>query len=184
MNNKHKIFMIVVAVGLTAVSRLIDHPYNFTPIIAIAIFSGCYLKQRWGLILPLCAMLISDYLIGFYAWQVMASVYASIILAYFIGRLLAKSVKWYKVISASLFSSVIFFFVTNFSVWAFSNWYPHTWPGLMGCFYLALPFFRNSIAGDLIYTGMIFGAYNLALIWLNKTATKTSENKYGKIPVQ
>ncbi len=184
MTNQKKIILVIAVIFLAAASRLIKHPYNFTPIMAMAIFTGCYFKQRWGLILPLLAMLVSDYFIGFYDWQVMTAVYLSIALSYVIGRLLAKRMQWYNVIFSSLISSVIFFLITNFSVWAFFNWYPHSWPGLVNCFVLALPFFRNSLVGDLFYTGLIFSAYNLALVWINKMVPKDRENKYGKISVQ
>ncbi len=176
--------MILAVIILAGASRLIKHPYNFTPIMAMAIFAGCYLRERWGVILPLAAMLISDYFIGFYEWQVMIMVYLSIALSFIIGRLLAKNLRWYNVIFSSLISSVIFFLITNFSVWVFFNWYPHSWQGLVNCFVLALPFFRNSLVGDLFYTGLIFSAYNLALVWINKMVSKKSENKYGKIFVQ
>ena len=144
---------------LAAASRLVKHPFNFTPVVAMSIFSGCYLRKRWGLVLPLGAMLVSDYFIGFYNWQVMVSVYLSIALAFGIGWRLKKRKRWLNIALASILSSVIFFVITNFAVWTFFNWYPHTLPGLLSCFTLALPFFRNSFIGDLAYTGIFFGIY-------------------------
>jgi hypothetical protein len=163
MSNKTKIFIVIAIIFLAAGSRLVKHPYNFTPIAAMAIFAGCYFKKKWGLAFPLAAMFISDYFIGFYDWRIMAAVYLSMGSAYFIGRLLAKRTKWQNVVFASLSSSLAFFFITNLAVWLFGNWYPHNFSGLANCFVLALPFFRNTLAGDLFYTGALFGAYGLVV---------------------
>jgi hypothetical protein len=168
MSNKAKILFVIAIILTAAASRLVKHPFNFTPVVAMAIFAGCYLKSRWGIALPLLAMLLSDYFIGFYDWQVMASVYFSVALAFGLGWLLNKYFHWYFVLGAALASSVSFFLITNFAVWAFFDWYPHTLVGLTNCFTLALPFFRNTLAGDLIYTVMFFGLYNLAIIFSEK----------------
>lgn len=170
MSKKSKIVFAVLLILLAAASRLVKHPFNFTPIIAMSLFAGCYLKKYWAALLPLAAMIVSDYFIGFYDWQVMASVYLGIALAFFIGRILANYKKWYNVIAASLISSLSFFIITNFAVWAFFNWYPHSWQGLLNCFVLAVPFFRNSLAGDLIYTGALFGFYELAIWFVARRA--------------
>jgi len=168
MSKKTQIILVLVVILLAAASRLVKHPFNFTPVAAMAIFAGCYLRKKWGVILPLAAMFVSDYFIGFYDWQVMASVYLSIALAYLIGWFLYNHKKWQNIIFAAIGSSVIFFAVTNFAVWAFFDWYPRTWQGLAQDFTLALPFFRNTLAGDLVYTGALFGAYELVLIWAKK----------------
>ncbi|KKS67129.1 MAG: hypothetical protein UV36_C0012G0007 [Parcubacteria group bacterium GW2011_GWC2_42_6] len=121
--------------------------------------------------LPLAAMLVSDYFIGFYDWQVMASVYAGVAAAFAIGWYLRRHLKWYGVLFASFASSVTFFILTNFAVWAFFNWYPHTWAGLASCFTLALPFFRNALLGDMAYSVLLFGAYELAFYLIAKKKT-------------
>ena len=163
MTNKSKIIIAILIIIFAAASRLVKHPYNFTPIVAMALFGGCYLHKKWGIIMPLAAMLVSDYFIGFYDWQVMASVYISVALVFAIGWFLSKHLKWHNIIFASLFSSVAFFMITNFAVWVFFSWYPHTAAGLINCFVLALPFFRNTLLGDLVYSGVLFGVYELVL---------------------
>ncbi|MDD5032415.1 MAG: hypothetical protein PHR36_05275 [Patescibacteria group bacterium] len=168
MSKRTKIIIAILVVVLAAASRLVEHPFNFTPIVAMSIFAGCYLETRWGIILPILAMLVSDYFIGFYDFPVMASVYLAIALAFGLGWILRKYKKWYNVALASLISSLAFFFVTNFAVWAFFNWYPHTLAGLASCFTLAIPFFRNTLAGDLFYTVLFFGLFELALAWKRK----------------
>jgi hypothetical protein len=171
MSTRTKIIIAILIVLLAAASRLIKHPFNFTPIAAMALFAGCYLHKKWGMALPLAAMLVSDYFIGFYDWQVMTSVYVSVALSFVIGWYLSRRLKWYNVAFASLASSVTFFIITNFAVWAFFNWYPHTLAGLLNCFTLALPFFRNTLLGDLVYSGILFGAYELALFLAAKRKT-------------
>ncbi|MFA6171548.1 MAG: DUF6580 family putative transport protein [Patescibacteria group bacterium] len=171
MSSKTKILLAILVIALAAGSRLIDHPFNFTPIAAMSIFAGCYFHKRWGVLLPLLAMVLSDYIIGFYHWPVMISVYLGVALSYYIGWQLARNKKWPGVLGASVFSSVLFFLLTNFSVWAFFNWYPHTLTGLLNCFTLALPFFRNSLAGDLTYTLIFFGAFE-AVLWAARVNKK------------
>jgi len=163
MSTKTKIIIAALIILLAAASRLVKHPFNFTPIAAMALFSGCYLRKKWAVVLPLAAMFVSDIFIGFYDWQVMASVYLSIVLVFAIGWFLSRKLKWHNIIFASLSSSVVFFLVTNFAVWAFFSWYPHTLTSLFSCFTLALPFFRNTLLGDLVYSGVLFGAYELVL---------------------
>lgn len=172
MSKRTQIVLVIIVILLAAASRLVKHPFNFTPVAAMAIFAGCYLRKKWGLILPLGAMFVSDYFIGFYDWPVMVSVYLSIALAFVIGWFLYHHKKWHNVIFAALGSSVIFFVVTNFAVWAFFDWYPHTWQGLVANYTLALPFFRNTLAGDLFYTGVLFGAYELVLFWARRRVLK------------
>lgn len=171
MSQKTKIFIAIAVIILAAASRLVKHPFNFTPIVAMSIFAGYYLKNKWGAALPLGAMIVSDYFIGFYDWQVMASVYLSIFLAFVIGWQISRK-KWYYAPAAAIVSSVLFFLITNFAVWAFFDWYPHTWQGLATNFTLALPFFRNSLAGDLVYTTALFGLFELAQVFSVKYAAE------------
>ena len=161
MSKKNNFIFIFVIIFLLAASMLVKHPFNFTPIIAMSIFGGCYLRKKIAVLIPLSAMVIGDYFIGFYDWKLMAFVYIGVAVSFYIGWALKKRFKWQNVIYASLLSSVIFFILTNFSVWFFSGWYPRTLAGLSDCFRMALPFFRNSLIGDFIYTGVIFGSYEL-----------------------
>lgn len=163
MSKKIKIIIALLIILLAAASRLVDHPYNFTPVAAMSLFAGCYLGRRSAIFLPLAAMLVSDFFIGFYAWQVMASVYLSIALVFFVGRILNRRKKWQNTAYASLASSALFFIITNFAVWNFFSWYPHTLGGLFQCYAMAIPFFKNTIAGDLFYTGVFFGLYEAVL---------------------
>lgn len=150
--------VIIVAFGV--LSRLIPHAPNIAPIGALMLFGGAYLPKKL-LWLPILALFISDYFISFYGTD-MFYVYGSFILTGLIGLWIRSHKRPKFVIGGALFSSVLFFVITNFGVWAPpNNWYPHTLDGLIQSYTLALPFFRNSLIGDLGYTILLFGGYEL-----------------------
>ncbi len=158
------IFFIIFGASL----RFFPHLPNFTPVAAIALFGGVYLNRRYALMLPLAIMAISDYSIGFYDFKLMAGVYLSFVLVGLIGLLIKKKKNLFTIFGGSILGSVLFFLITNFSVWAFYNWYPHTLNGLLQCFNMAIPFFRNTLAGDLFYVSVLFGIYELITAWIKK----------------
>lgn len=153
--------------------RLIPHPPNFAPIAAMALFGGAYLNKRYALIVPIIAMLISDYFLGFH--NTMLFVYSSFLLTGFIGLWLRKHRKIKNVFLATLCSSLLFFIITNFGVWLVGNMYPKTFAGFIECYIAAIPFFRNTLLGDLFYTAIFFGSYELILRYLrSKVVAKKS----------
>ena len=164
--NRPKILMIFSFIFGCALLRLVPHPWNFTPIAAMALFGGTYLNKKYALIVPLAAMLVSDYFIGFYEWRLTAAVYGSFLLIGLIGCWLKRRKNLFTVIGASLAGSILFFLITNFAVWAFSSWYTKDFSGLIYCYTMALPFFRNTLMGDLFYVGALFGAYETVMIWV------------------
>jgi len=143
---------------LAAALRLIPHPPNFTPVAAMALFGGAYLSERrlaFGL--PLAALLLSDAVLGFY--QGMIWVYGSFALIVCLGLQLRSRRRLLPIAGAALAGSVLFFVVTNFGVWASGGLYPRTLTGLGACYAAAIPFFQNTIAGDLVYTALLFGGF-------------------------
>src|SRR3990167_9921269 len=144
-------------------ARWLYHAPNFVPIGAIALWAGVYLPKRYGIFLPIVAMLISDFFIGFYDWRLMAVVYASFAVIAPLGWIIRKNKSASNVLLASFSGSVIFFITTNFAVWYLSSWYAHTPQGLMLSYTMAIPFFRNSLLADLFYNASFFGIYELAL---------------------
>ena len=168
MTKKSKIIFIICLALIGVSSRLLPHAWNFTPLAAIALFAGAYFNRKYALILPLLIVFISDLFLGFYEWPLMLTVYLSYILIGVSGVLLKNRVKVGNVIMMSLFSSLVFFLLTNWAVWQFSPWYTKSFNGLLECYVLALPFFRNSLLGDLFFTGAFFGAYEYAKIYLAK----------------
>jgi hypothetical protein len=138
--------------------RLIPHAPNMAPIAAIALFSGAYLNKRIVPWVPLVIMVASDLIIGlhnvvFYTW-------GAFILIGFIGMWLKERKTPGKILGATLFSALLFFVITNFGVWL--AWYPHTLEGVTTCFIKAIPFFRNTIIGNVVFAAVLFGAYELA----------------------
>lgn len=155
------IFFILAGVIL----RLVPHLPNFAPIAALALFGGTYLNKKYALAIPVIAMLITDTIIGFYNPWIMLSVYGSFITIGLIGLWLKKHKTVPNVLGASIFGSIIFFLVSNFTVWAVPNsMYPHSLQGLMQSYTMGLPFFRNTLAGDLFYTGVMFSLYEVVLL--------------------
>jgi len=166
-----KIALPVAIIMFAVILRLVPHPPNFAPIAAMALFGGAYLSKKYALIVPLIALFVSDIVIGFHS--TMPFVYVSFILIGFIGLWLRKrrSLKW--ILGTTLSSSLLFFVITNFGVWAVGDLYPLTIDGLTRSYYLALPFFRNTIIGDLIFVGLFFGSFELVLRLLQR-------NLYGR----
>ena len=150
MNKKH--FVIALIMVLAAISRLIPHPPNFAPVTAIALFSGFYVTNKLLLYtLPIGIMMLSDLFLGFSS--ISYFVYGAFLVVSFIGNL-SKNPKILKIVPSILLSSISFFIITNFGVWIIGG-YPKTWSGLATCYTMAIPFFKNSLMGDLFYTGAV-----------------------------
>ncbi|HMN49515.1 MAG TPA: hypothetical protein PKD67_10280 [Ignavibacteriaceae bacterium] len=153
-------WVVTLMVFAAAFVRLLPHPPNFAPIAAMALFGGAYFnKKSFAFIIPLMAMFLTDAIIGFYstAWLT----YLSFALIVVLGILMLKKVSVKKLIFASITASVSFFAITNFGVWALGTLYPKTPAGLMESYIAAIPFFQNSLIGDLFFVGVMFGVYEL-----------------------
>jgi hypothetical protein len=146
-----------------ALSRILPHPANVTPIAAMALTGGVYFNKRIALVVPLATLILSDLFIGFH--NTILFVYGSFLLVGFIGLWLKSHKKPLPIFGAALLSSILFFVITNFGVWLTGGgwFYPKTWQGLIECYTLALPFFRNTLIGDLVYTAVLFGLFELSL---------------------
>jgi len=173
MNVKHsRLVAILSAVLVAAALRLVPHPPNFTPIGAMALFGGAYIGRRaLAFAAPLGALLLSDLVLGFY--HGMATVYFSVALIVMIGIVALSRVSPIRVGLAALASSILFFVVTNFGMWLFSGFYPRTLAGLEACYIAAIPFFQNTVAGDLFYAVLLFGGFKIAELLLPRL--KSSE---------
>jgi len=147
-------------VALDIVARLAPHAPNVTPVAASALFAGMVLRSRaLALAVPLAAMLVSDLVVGAYDWRIMGVVYAALALPALLarwGRALRPVVVLVPLVLAS---SLLFFATTNFAVWAFSGMYAHDLDGLVLCYVAALPFLYNTVAGDVLWTTLLFGSW-------------------------
>jgi hypothetical protein len=156
MKLRKKILIAAALAVLGVAGRFLPHAWNATPLAGIAIFSGLYLGRRYAIVLPLLVMLTSDLFLGFYEWPLMIGVYSCLALAGLLG-FWARSRKDAKTVTAiAVASSTLFFLLTNWAVWQFTPWYEKTVQGLIQCYFLGLPFFRNALVGDMFYTLGLF----------------------------
>lgn len=157
---------------LVAGSRMLPHPPNFTPMMAIAIFSGAFFSsRRWAYALPLGAMVVSDFFIGFHSLSFV--VYVSMIPAIWFGSLCAdvapigerKTIFGLKWVGVGLAADLSFFILSNLGVWGLSGFYEHSVSGLIYCYTLALPFLINQILGTGTFLGLLlFTWYGLMVL--------------------
>ena len=146
---------------LAAVLRALPHPWNFTPIGAIALFSGAMIRTRWmAVALPLLALFAGDIFVGFH--QLMLVVYASFAISVMIGRWLRANRTVARFGGVVLLGAAQFYTVTNLALWAIGGFYPRTGAGLAACYAAAIPYFWNTLAGDALYSAALFGGYALA----------------------
>ena len=151
--------------------RFMPHADNFTPVAAIALFAGAYLKRRHAVIVPLVLMAVSDIFIGMH--NVLIFTWGSFILASLLGLFIRKNKSFLRITGMSLLSSLVFFIVTNFGVWAM-GWYPPTLAGLVNCYIMGLPFLRDFTVSTLLYSAVFFTAYEVI-------ARRVKETKLAKV---
>ncbi|MBK7629374.1 MAG: hypothetical protein IPJ23_01370 [Ignavibacteriales bacterium] len=153
-------WVVALMVFAAAFVRLLPHPPNFAPIAAMALFGGAYFsKKSFAFAIPLIAIFLTDLIIGIYSYAWI--VYISFALIVVLGIFMLKIVSVKKLIFASVTASISFFVITNFGVWALGTLYPKTPAGLMASYTAAIPFFQNSLIGDLFFVGVMFGVYEL-----------------------
>ncbi len=155
-----RMMTLVGLILVAAFSRLIPHPVNFTAVSAMALFGGAYLSKKQSLIVPIAALLLSDLALGFHSTMIFVYLAFSLIVVLGWGLKDQKSV--FKLGTFSLVSSSLFFLISNFGVWLMEGFYAPTWQGLVTCFVAAIPFFQNQLAGDLMFTAVMFGGFELA----------------------
>ena len=159
--------MIVVA----AMTRLMPHPPNFSPVAAMALFGGAYFASRaWAVAVPLLAMLLSDLVMavvagGMYLDHMLnlrfLAIYACIAFSSVLGFGLRGRVGGAGVLGYSLLGAALFFLVTNFAVWAGGSMYPMSLGGLGAAYVAGIPFFQWTVLGTLFYAAVLFGGFAL-----------------------
>ena len=156
---KKEIFPISLILIL-ALARLIPHPPNFTPIVAVAIMSSCFFRNMYlSFAVIIVSMLLADVFIGFY--NNMFFVYLSLLLIAFIFFKISTKIKLQNLFIFGFLGSVIFFLISNFGVWILSGMYEKNLNGLAYCYFLALPFFVNTVLSTIIFTYSAFVVNNL-----------------------
>jgi hypothetical protein len=155
----------IALIILGIVSRLVPHVWNFTPVLAVAFFSGAVLPRRYALGIPLAVLLITDAVLGWHS--TMPFTWLSVVLIVFLGGLFRERRSAKGVALGSLAAAVLFFAVSNFGAWL--ALYPRTMAGFLECYAMAVPFFRNTLAGTLAYGLVLFGVYEVFARTLGST---------------
>ena len=164
-DNRRGILVVSLLLLLAAISRLLPHPDNFTPLGAIALFGGTFIaNRRLAILIPLGLMLFSDIMLevvfgtGFH--NTMFYVYGALILVSTIGFVLRSRVQLQTILVSSLVGSLIFFFITNFGMWM-TGYYGYSGKSLLDCYIAGIPFFRGTVTGDLFFNLVLFGSFSL-----------------------
>ncbi len=176
INKMNLRFSVISTIILfAALSRLIPHPPNFSPIGGMALFGAAYYSRRYiAYLVPVMAMWISDLVLNnivygqyfdHFVWFYSGSVftYGAFLLIVVYGTIILKKIRIVNLIAAALSASIIFFIVSNFGVWFSSEMYPYSFGGLITCYAAGIPFFKNTLLGDLFYSGVLFGVFELSL---------------------
>ena len=163
--------VLVALIVIAALTRVLPHPPNFSPVEAIALFGGAYFaSKRWAVLVPLVGLLISDLVLarlngGLYAsWFGSTGiwlVYLCIALTTVMGFGLRGKVSGARVLGYSLLGSVLFFVVTNFGAWLSDPIYSKTLGGLLAAYVAGIPFFQWTLLGTLFYAAILFGGFAL-----------------------
>jgi vitamin B12 transporter len=163
-----------------AVTRLLPHPPNFTPMVPLALFSGAYFtSRRASYLVPLAAMLISDVgLAWMYGYALLSPmrliIYATFALITWAGSFLKNRVKAIPVLGYTLGGALVFHLISNFAVWATGRMYPLTLEGLLACYIASIPFFNTLLAGSLTYGILLFGGFEILQRLVPKLASTTT----------
>lgn len=155
-----------VVIFVAAISRLFPHIPNFTPIAAMALFGAVYFEKKIiAVLVPLATMFLSDVALelttGWGFHNTIAYVYVSFILTSLIGFWVRNNTTIRTIAIGSVASSILFFIITNFGVWAASG-FPGGLTGLNTTYIMGLPFFSPTLLGDIFFNAILFGTFYLA----------------------
>ncbi|MBI3324323.1 MAG: hypothetical protein HYZ92_03490 [Candidatus Omnitrophica bacterium] len=159
----HSSTLAVALLIFGVAARLLPHPPNATPVAAIALFGGATLPRRLAWWLPLAVMVLSDLVIGLH--DVILFTWGGFVLTSLLGLWLRRRSGLGRIAASAVAGSLLFFMLTNFGVWLLGDagrMYPKTLDGLWQCYAAALPFYRNTLLGDLAWSAGLFGLYALA----------------------
>ena len=155
------ILLVIILTLFAVFSRLMPHPPNFTPLLAIALYSGFSFKNKFLFIIPLTGMLISDFFLGYYSSIIW--VYLSLLIMFYLGYILSSKYSFKNLILLSSVSSVLFFVVSNFGVWL-GGWYGYDFSGFITCYIAAIPFFHNTLFSTIIYASIFHFSYKYSFL--------------------
>ena len=162
--NKELLGAVLLGVAIFTF-RFIPNPDNFTPLLALTLGVGFLGRGNWYVFLiPVVAMLAADLNFGLYpGW---AFTYIPLVAIAYLGT--TSQPKFTRMAGLAFSASALFFIVSNFGVWMSSGMYPKTMEGLWTCYLAAVPFFHKTLAGTLVYTGLLFTTLYWALNYSRK----------------
>lgn len=172
MTGKYSNLRFLLLAGLillAAATRILPHPHNVTPVGGMALLGAAYFGKKYlAFLFPLLALWLSNlaldnlvyssYYEGF-VWFSQPAVFVAFGLIVALGWIMLRKVTPLRLLGASIGASVLFYLVSNFGVWAAGGMYPPTFQGLVACYVAGLPFFRNTLLGDLFFVTLMFGVY-------------------------
>ena len=159
------VLLVLVTLGF----RFLPHPANFRPLLAIFIFSSGYFRNKmWAVAFPFIIMFLSDLLVnnimyssyfdGFVIfYQGALWTYLAIVSISLLALVVLKNFNFKNTVLMSLIASVMFFLVSNFGVWFNGTMYPHTLQGLVECYTMGIPFFKNTLLSTLLFASVMYG---------------------------
>lgn len=188
--------VISVLVVIAALTRLLPHPPNVAPIAGMALFgAGYYSKKYWAYLIPIASMWVSDLILNNvvyaqyfdqFVWFYSGSLftYGAFALIVLLGSVALKKRSVGSILFSALGASAIFFIISNFGVWLSSPLYAKSWEGLTACYLAAIPFLQNTLLGDLGYTAVLFGLFELSMIVFPKLRISPIEYKTATLRVR
>jgi len=159
--NNSKFHLTLGIILVLALSRIIPHPPNFTPILGMAVFAGAIFEKKiYAFLIPLLAMIVSDLFLGMHSSIFI--VYIAVCLNVIIGICFIRKISYLRICLSLFFGSLVFFIITNFFVWLVSGLYPLSYDGFIACYTMALPFFQNTIISTFLYGLSAFFIFDLS----------------------
>ena len=157
MQNKTLFIVSIILIG--TFSRIIPHPPNFTAIGAISILGGLYFGKNYlAFLIPITAMLLSDFMLGY---QMVISVYISFLIIIPMGIKIRQNLSNFSILETSIYASILFFLITNFTSWLGNPFYPQNLSGLLMSYTAGIPFLLNTLFGNLFFCFSLFGLYEI-----------------------
>ncbi|MGH9815202.1 MAG: DUF6580 family putative transport protein [Candidatus Acidiferrales bacterium] len=155
-----RFWTVVAMIAGAVLVRMLPHPWNFTPIGAMALFSGATFRHRAvAFSVPLAALFLSDLWVGLHS--LMWAVYGSFALSIVMGMWLRGRRRVAPIAGMTFVGALLFFVITNWAVWLSGMTYPKTLAGLTACYVAGIPYFGNTLAGDAFYVAVLFGGLAL-----------------------
>lgn len=170
---KSNLLITITIIALSTIYRLIPHPFNVSPIYSIALFTGATFNNKYlAAVTTILSMLVADIIIGLH--NTMVFTYLSLLLINYLGHNLQKKYNYKNIIKYSVISSLIFYLISNFGVWLLSQNYTYNLEGLVYCYWLAIPFWQNTLISCLLFNTIIFTLFSIKTIKANIWQSTTS----------